>query len=141
MNILVTGNLGYVGGMLVPYLREKHFRSRIVCYDTGYFAHCITTRARAPESFADLQYFGDIRAIPDQVIRGTDAIVHLSAISNDPIGNEYENDMTITALRFATACGMSHGGSLSDAERRARRRISSAGFDQTFNLILVGMND
>jgi nucleoside-diphosphate-sugar epimerase len=24
------------------------------------------------------------------VIRGTDAIVHLSAISNDPIGNEYE---------------------------------------------------
>lgn len=90
MNILVTGNLGYVGAVLVPYLRRQYPDARIVGYDTGYFAHCVTARTRLPESFADAQVYGDVRTLPDSLIKEADAIVCLAAISNDPIGNEHE---------------------------------------------------
>lgn len=59
-------------------------------YDTGYFAHCLTGATRLPESLLNCQYFGDIRDISEDLISRHDAIVHLSAISNDPIGNKFE---------------------------------------------------
>jgi nucleoside-diphosphate-sugar epimerase len=38
----------------------------------------------------DVQYFGDMRTFPEKVLDGVDAVVHLAAISNDPIGNMFE---------------------------------------------------
>jgi nucleoside-diphosphate-sugar epimerase len=38
----------------------------------------------------NLQYFGDMRQFPEDFLRGVDAVVHLAAISNDPIGNRFE---------------------------------------------------
>jgi nucleoside-diphosphate-sugar epimerase len=43
-----------------------------------------------PECRVDLQYFADIRQFPEKVLRDVDAIVHLAGISNDPIGNRFE---------------------------------------------------
>jgi len=90
MKILVTGNLGYVGPLVLRRLREFHPHATLIGYDTGYFAHCLTGVSRLPESLADLQYFGDIRQVPDQILQGIDAVIHLCAISNDPMGATFE---------------------------------------------------
>ncbi len=90
MKILVTGNMGYVGPLVLRHLRESHREAELVGYDAGYFAHCLTGAARFPESRADIQYFGDIRSVAADVLRGVDAVVHLCAISNDPMGALFE---------------------------------------------------
>lgn len=90
MKILITGNMGYVGPLVLRRLRESHPQATLVGYDMGYFAHCVTGASRLPESRADQQYFGDIRHVPEQILQGIDAIVHLCAISNDPMGATFE---------------------------------------------------
>jgi nucleoside-diphosphate-sugar epimerase len=90
MNILVTGNMGYIGPVLTRHLREKIPQVRIIGYDTGFFATCLTGTNVIPEVLVDLQYFGDIREISHQVLEGMDVVVHLAAISNDPMGNAFE---------------------------------------------------
>jgi nucleoside-diphosphate-sugar epimerase len=39
----------------------------------------------------DTQHFADVRALPPDLLDGVDVVVHLAAISNDPIGNRYED--------------------------------------------------
>ena len=90
MTILITGNMGYVGPLVLRRLRESHPQARLIGYDMGYFAHCLTGAPRLPESLADHQCFGDIRHIPEQILQGVDAVVHLCAISNDPMGATFE---------------------------------------------------
>ena len=90
MKILITGNLGYVGPWVTRRLRNSYPDATLAGLDMGFFAHCLTNAAYLPEARLDLQYFGDVRQPPAEVLRGTDAIVHLAAISNDPMGNLYE---------------------------------------------------
>jgi nucleoside-diphosphate-sugar epimerase len=90
MKVLITGNMGYVGPAVVRQLRLAYPSSTLLGIDTGYFAHCLTTRAPLPEYRMDAQHFGDVRNIPESLLEGVDAIVHLAALSNDPIGNQYE---------------------------------------------------
>ena len=90
MKILITGNMGYVGPVVVKHLRLKYPKSELYGFDIGYFANCLTGTGRSPESWLDRQYFGDMRAFPENVLNGVDVVVHLAAISNDPIGNLYE---------------------------------------------------
>ncbi len=40
----------------------------------------------------DFQYFGDVRTINSKMLNGVDAIVHLAAISNDPMGKAFEKE-------------------------------------------------
>ena len=90
MNILVTGNLGYIGPVLVRHLRRVFPDARILGYDNGYFAHCLTHARELPERHIDVQYWGDIRTIDRSILDGVDVVVQLSAISNDPMGNRFE---------------------------------------------------
>jgi nucleoside-diphosphate-sugar epimerase len=90
MNILITGNMGYVGPAVTRHLRARCPDARIVGYDTGYFGHCLTAAATMPETLLDAQYFGDVRDIPAGLFDGVDAVVHLAAVSNDPMGNRFE---------------------------------------------------
>lgn len=96
MRILITGNMGYVGSYLVQHLRSVLPDLTIVGYDMGYFAHCLTNAACLPEHRVDLQYFADIRTISADILTANkiDAVVHLAAISNDPMGKTYE-DVTL----------------------------------------------
>jgi nucleoside-diphosphate-sugar epimerase len=50
----------------------------------------LTAADTLPEALCDRQYFGDVRNIPDELIRDVDAIVMLAAVSNDPMGLKYE---------------------------------------------------
>jgi UDP-glucose 4-epimerase len=90
MKILVTGNMGYIGPVLVSVLQNSLENSYVIGYDSGFFAHCLTAASALPEVRLDAQYFGDIRNIPDSLLQGVDAVVHLAAISNDPMGNKFE---------------------------------------------------
>ena len=91
MKILITGNMGYVGPCVVRQLRESLPSAILVGYDMGFFANCLTNAEILPECRVDLQYFGDIRTLPDSLLGDVDALVHLAAISNDPMGNQFEN--------------------------------------------------
>jgi len=63
---------------------------RIYGYDKGFFGHCLTDAAVLPESDCDVQYFGDVRALSDEILEQVDAVVMLAAISNDPMGASFE---------------------------------------------------
>jgi nucleoside-diphosphate-sugar epimerase len=90
MKILITGNMGYVGPNVLKRLRQSYPNATLVGLDTGYFAHCLTNADLLPECRLDAQYFADIRRVPEDVLRGVDTIVHLAAISNDPMGKTFE---------------------------------------------------
>jgi nucleoside-diphosphate-sugar epimerase len=56
----------------------------------GYFADCLTNNGIFPECRVDLQYFADVRYLPEDILEGIDAVIHLAAISNDPMGTTFE---------------------------------------------------
>ncbi len=89
MKILVTGNMGYVGPAVVEQLRRAYPEARLIGLDMGYFAHCLSGTA-FPERHLDAQYVNDVRAVTPDLLDGVYAIVHLAAISNDPMGNAFE---------------------------------------------------
>ena len=88
--ILVTGNMGYVGPSLIKRLREAYPNSQIFGVDMGYFAHCLTGADFLPERYLSCQYFQDVRDIQVDLLENIDAVIHLAAVSNDPMGNVYE---------------------------------------------------
>lgn len=90
MKILVTGNMGYVGPTVVDRLRQAYPEARIVGYDMSYFAHCLSGAAAFPERRLDAQIIGDVRTLGPEALEGVYAVVHLAAISNDPMGNAFE---------------------------------------------------
>lgn len=90
LKIMVTGNMGYVGPSVLRQLRRSYPQATLIGLDNGYFAHCLTNADVLPELKADIQYFSDVRRLPADVLQGVDAIVHLAAISNDPMGNTFE---------------------------------------------------
>ena len=88
--ILVTGNMGYVGSVTIAHLRATSPSAEIIGYDCGLFAASLTSRAPLPETALSSQHFGDVRDLPASLLDGVDAVVHLAAISNDPIGLKFE---------------------------------------------------
>jgi len=81
MRVLVTGHDGYIGTVLVPlFQRAGH---EVVGLDSGLFSECVFgERERPPETIRK-----DIRDIEVSDLDGFDAVVHLAAISNDPLGD------------------------------------------------------
>ncbi|MCM2292237.1 SDR family oxidoreductase [Allorhizobium sp. BGMRC 0089] len=90
MRVLITGNMGYVGPVLSRYLRENQPDIEIIGYDAGFFGHSLIGADTLPETHLDRQYFGDTRDLPASLLEGVDAVVHLAAVSNDPMGNRFE---------------------------------------------------
>lgn len=79
--ILVTGHSGYLGSVLVPLLLRAGYE--VVGLDTGYFRTC--TLGPNPLDVPEINK--DLRDIELSDLKGFDAVIHLAALSNDPIGN------------------------------------------------------
>lgn len=90
MKILITGNMGYVGPGVVSQLRKTYPNAELIGYDIAFFAHCLTNPPFLPEGKLNKQIFGDVRYFDPEMLNGIDAIVYLAAISNDPMGNKFE---------------------------------------------------
>lgn len=113
MKILVTGNTGYVGSVLTEYLAKNLPNSELIGFDAGFFAHCLTAATRLPETNCKNQITGDTRNFKAEDLAGVDAIVHLAAVSNDPIGKEFEaatqdinREASVQLARFAAKAGV-----------------------------------
>jgi nucleoside-diphosphate-sugar epimerase len=90
MNILIIGNLGYIGPMVVKHFKANHPQAFIAGYDIGFFIQNYTNNGVVGDTLLDRQYFGDVRKFDDKILEGFDAVIYLAAISNDPMGNVYE---------------------------------------------------
>ncbi len=80
MNILVTGNRGYIGAVLVDMLLARKYN--VTGYDTGYYDGCELHSF----SHSIRQIKKDIRDIGEGDLKGINAVIHLAALSNDPLG-------------------------------------------------------
>ena len=90
MRILITGNMGYVGPVLIRFLRSALNDVELIGFDAAFFGHSLAGAGFLPEALLDRQVFGDIRGFPAELLHGVDAVVHLSAVSNDAMGNKFE---------------------------------------------------
>ena len=79
--LLVTGHNGYVGSVMAPHLLRSGYE--VVGLDTGYFGQCTFV----PDVANIPVVRKDIRELESSDLEGFDAVVHLAALSNDPIGN------------------------------------------------------
>lgn len=80
MRVFVTGNQGYIGPVLTEMLALRGHE--VIGFDTGYYAEC----ALAPLPRVARQIRGDVRRIGASDLKGMDAVIHLAALSNDPLG-------------------------------------------------------
>lgn len=101
MKVLVTGHRGYIGVEMVTVLRE--LGHDVTGLDTGYFDAC-DFRA-PPDEVKSLRV--DLRDVTPEHVRGFDAVLHLGALSNDPLGDVNPNityDINLHAsVRLAAA--------------------------------------
>ena len=81
MRVLVDGDRGYIGAVLVPFLQAAGHE--VVGLDVGWYDGCDF----GPQPGGYEQRTGDIRDARPEDLEGFDAVVHLAAISNDPIGH------------------------------------------------------
>lgn len=81
MRVLVTGHDGYLGAVLVPVLMRHGFD--VAGLDTSFFSDCGFSNGHRPAAGGR----ADVRDLDARSLAGFDAVVHLAALSNDPLGD------------------------------------------------------
>lgn len=107
MKVLLSGHGGYIGSVMVPWLkREGH---EVTGLDTGYFQDCDFE----PAVLSVSEIRKDVRDVTPADLEGFDAVIHLAALSNDPMGEMNEawtreiNDLgSIHLAQVAKAAGV-----------------------------------
>ena len=107
MRILVTGHDGYIGTVLAPLFKAA--RHDVVGLDSGLFSACVFGKDIAPIPAQRK----DLRDVVVADLEGFDAVVHLAAISNDPLGDlnpsctyEINHEASIHLARCAKKAGV-----------------------------------
>lgn len=104
--IVVTGHHGYIGSVLVRRLVEAGYE--VLGIDTDLYEGCDFTKV-APVPSLQL----DVRDVRADHLRGAEAVVHLAALSNDPLGElrpqltrDVNRDGTLAVARAAREAGV-----------------------------------
>lgn len=108
MKLMVTGDQGYIGTVLVPLLRSKGYE--VTGYDSGYFTE--NKLQKFEENYVTIKK--DIRDIDKNDLKGIDGIIHLAGLSNDPLGafsplltEDINLNGTMRLAELAKECGVS----------------------------------
>lgn len=81
MRVLVTGHNGYIGSVMIPQLVSAGHE--VTGFDTFFFEDC--TLGDHQDRVPALRK--DIRDVQLADLQGVDAIIHLAALCNDPLGD------------------------------------------------------
>src|SRR5918996_3358458 len=81
MRVLLTGNEGYIGTILVPWLWARNHE--VIGLDSGLFRECTLRSAIRPVPTIRK----DVRDAELRDLDGIEAVIHLAGLSNDPLGN------------------------------------------------------
>jgi nucleoside-diphosphate-sugar epimerase len=109
VKILVTGHEGYIGSVMAPALVQRGHD--VTGLDTGYYAQC--TLFAEPHDSRSIRK--DIRDLEPADLAGFDAVVHLAALSNDPIGNL--NDRWTEEINFRASVRLAELAKAAGVER------------------------
>lgn len=108
MRILLTGSQGYIGSVLAPMLADEGHD--VVGIDTGFYRDC--TFGPLPAEIPCLAR--DVRDVRQGDLVGFDAVCHLAALSNDPLGNldpqltlDVNHAASVRMARLAKQAGVS----------------------------------
>jgi len=112
MRVLVTGHKGYIGTVAVPILQAHGFT--VSGIDNNLFEGCNFGDASFYGDHPDIPYLRkDIRDVELSDFKGIDAVVHLCALSNDPLGNlkpeitfEINYEASVKVARLAKQAGV-----------------------------------
>jgi nucleoside-diphosphate-sugar epimerase len=98
MRVMVTGHLGYIGTVMVPMLlRSGH---EVIGLDSNLYERCTFA---AGGRIVDVPHIRkDVRDVERKDLEGLDAIIHLAALSNDPLGN-FQPELTFEINHRASA--------------------------------------
>lgn len=80
MRVLVTGLSGYIGSVLLPFLQSAGHT--VTGFDAGLYAQCGFGQTPPPRPNRR-----DVRDVEPTDLENIDAVVHLAALSNDPLGD------------------------------------------------------
>ncbi len=97
MRVLVTGHLGYIGAVAVPILQQAGHD--VVGLDTDLYRDGTLGSADSLPDVATINQ--DVRDVEVGSLDGFDAVVHLAALSNDPLG-DLDADLTYGINHRAT---------------------------------------
>lgn len=81
MRVLITGHLGFIGAVMVPLVQQAGHD--VTGLDCGLYDECDFGAPVVPIR----EIRADIRDVDADLIRGFDAVIHLAALSNDPLGD------------------------------------------------------
>jgi nucleoside-diphosphate-sugar epimerase len=81
LRVLVTGHNGYIGSVLVPMLERAG--QDVVGLDSDIFEPCLL----GENGHQVVSLHRDVRDVESDDIAGFDAVIHLAAVCNDPVGN------------------------------------------------------
>jgi len=81
MRVLITGHLGFIGAVMVPLVQKAGHE--VTGLDIGLYDGC--DFGTPPASIREIR--ADLRDVDGSVLKGFDAVIHLAALSNDPLGD------------------------------------------------------
>jgi nucleoside-diphosphate-sugar epimerase len=106
MRVLVTGHHGYIGSVLAPMLHDAGHE--VVGLDTFLYDGCDFGADERP--FEERR--GDVRDVTADDLEGFEAVVHLAALSNDPLGDlspELTYDVNLRGTVHVAECAKAAG--------------------------------
>lgn len=83
MRVLLTGHLGYIGSVMTPMLLKAGHE--VIGLDSDLYGRC--TFAQGGSIIDVPTILKDTRDVQLVDLKGIDAVIHLAALSNDPLGN------------------------------------------------------